>query len=78
MHLVRSPRRRLVARLAGAVLTASLLSAPTFAAQTPDSQAPAPLREALQAAWQKHPSYRVTEAQLAGLAENVIRVDVAD
>lgn len=65
MHLVRSPRRRLVARLAGAVLTASLLSAPTFAAQTPDSQAPAPLREALQAAWQQHPSYRATEAQLA-------------
>lgn len=65
MHPVRSPRRRIVARLAVAILTASLLSGPTMAAQAPDSLAPAPLREALQAAWQHHPSYRATEAQIA-------------
>lgn len=65
MHPVRSPRRRIVARLAGAILTASLLSGPVLAAQAPDSLAPAPIREALQVAWQRHPSYRATEAQLA-------------
>ena len=36
-----------------------------MAAQAPDSLAPAPIRDALQAAWQRHPSYRATEAQLA-------------
>ncbi|MBS0476416.1 MAG: TolC family protein, partial [Proteobacteria bacterium] len=65
MHLVRSPRRRRVARLAVLVLAASLLSGLAMAAQTPDTQAPVALREALQAAWQHHPSYRATEAQLA-------------
>jgi cobalt-zinc-cadmium efflux system outer membrane protein len=65
MHPLRLPRRRIVARLAVAILTASLLSGPAIAVQAPDSLAPAPLREALQAAWQQHPSYRATEAQLA-------------
>lgn len=65
MHFVRSPRRRIAARLAVAILTASLLSAPALAAHTPNSLAPAPLREALRAAWQRHPSYRATQAQLA-------------
>lgn len=65
MHPVRSPRRRIVARLAVAILTASLLSGPALAAQAPDSLAPTPIREALRAAWQRHPSYRATEAQLA-------------
>ena len=65
MHLVRSPRRRFVARLAMAILTASLLSGQAVAAQAPDSPAPSPVREALRAAWERHPSYRATEAQLS-------------
>ena len=66
MHFVRSPRRRYVVRLGILVLlAASLLSGLSVAAQAPDAQAPAALREALQAAWQHHPSYRATEAQLA-------------
>lgn len=64
MHLVRSPRRRLVARLAIA-LVVCLLAGPAWAAQAPEAMAPAPLRAALLAAWQRHPSYRATEAQLA-------------
>lgn len=65
MHPFRSPRRRTVVRLAVAVLTASLLSGPAMAAQAADSLAPPAIRDALQAAWQHHPSYRATEAQLA-------------
>ena len=65
MHLVRSPRRRRVARLAALALAASLLSGLAVAAQAPETQAPAALRNALQAAWQHHPSYRAIEAQLA-------------
>lgn len=36
-----------------------------MAAQAANSLAPAAIRDALQAAWQHHPSYRATEAQLA-------------
>lgn len=65
MHFVRSPRRRLAVRLAGALALALALSPPLIAAETPSSLAPAAVREALQAAWQRHPTYRATEAQLA-------------
>lgn len=65
MHFYPSPRRRFVVRLAFAVLAAFLLPGLAFAAQTPDSLAPSSMRAALQAAWQRHPSYRATEAQLA-------------
>lgn len=64
MHLVRSTRRRAVAWLAIA-LFACLLAGQAWAAQAPGAMAPAPLRAALLAAWQRHPSYRATEAQLA-------------
>lgn len=65
MHFFRSPRRRFVARLAIAILAACSLPGLAVAAQTPDTLAPPALRDALQAAWQHHPSYRATEAQLA-------------
>lgn len=65
MHFFRSPRRRFVVRLAFAVLAVFLLPPLAFAAQVQDSLAPSSMRDALQAAWQRHPSYRVTEAQLA-------------
>lgn len=65
MHPDYSPPRRLVVRLAVLALAASLLSGLAVAAQVPDSSAPLALREALQAAWQRHPSYRAMEAQLA-------------
>lgn len=61
----RSPRRRVAARLALTMLAAVVLWSPVIAAQAPDPLAPSALREALQAAWQQHPSYRATEAQLA-------------
>lgn len=64
MYFFRSPRRRFVARLAIAVLAACSLPGLAFAAQAPDSLAPSAIRGALQAAWQHHPSYRATEAQL--------------
>ncbi len=64
MHLVRSPRRRPVAWLAIA-LFACLPASPAWAAQAPEAMAPAPLRAALLTAWQHHPSYRATEAQLS-------------
>jgi len=65
MHLVLAPRGRCVPRLAGAILVACLLAGPVLAAEPPATRAPAPIREALQLAWQRHPSYRATEAQLA-------------
>jgi cobalt-zinc-cadmium efflux system outer membrane protein len=65
MHFVRLPRRRFAVRLAGAIALALALSPPVIAAETPSTLAPAAVREALQAAWQHHPAYRATEAQLA-------------
>jgi len=65
MHFVRLPRRRFAVRLAGAIALALALSVPAIAAETPSTLAPAAVREALQAAWQHHPAYRATEAQLA-------------
>lgn len=75
MHFFCMPRRRSVARLATAILVTTLLPGLATAAQNPDSSAPKTIREALQAAWQKHPSYRVTEAQLAAARA---RLDAAD
>ena len=64
MHLLRLPRRY-VARLAAMLCMASL-SAYATAAETPaSSQAPAAIRDALQAAWSQHPSSRAIEAQIA-------------
>jgi outer membrane protein, heavy metal efflux system len=54
--------RRLVAQSAVAVAAFGLTLGAAFAAEP---GAPAPVRQALQAAWQQHPSYRATEAQLA-------------
>jgi len=65
MHFVLAPRGRCVPRLAGAILVACLLAGPVSAANPPATRAPAPIREALQLAWQRHPTYRATEAQLA-------------
>jgi len=65
MHFFRSSQRRDVVRLAVAVLAAISLTGPAWAAQSPPAVAPATLREALNTAWRNHPSYRVTEAQLA-------------
>ncbi len=62
----RHPKRRSVARVAVACLAACLLAATATAAEPSSSlQAPAPIRSALQGAWQQHPTYRITEAQLA-------------
>lgn len=65
MHLVRLPRRRFAVRLAGAIALALTLSPMVIAAETPSTLAPATVRDALRAAWQGHPTYRATEAQLA-------------
>ena len=65
MRFFRSSRRCLVVRAAVVVLAAGLLPGAAVAAQAPDATAPAALRDALQAAWQQHPSYRVMQAQLA-------------
>ena len=65
MRVFRSSRRRFVARAAVAVLAAGLLSGAAAATQFPDAKAPVALRDALQTAWQQHPSYRATQAQLA-------------
>ncbi|MGH8078736.1 MAG: TolC family protein, partial [Lysobacter sp.] len=48
-----------------ASLSACVLTATAMAADVPSTLAPVPVRAALQAAWQQHPSYRITEAQLA-------------
>lgn len=64
MHLVRSPHRHSVVWLA-ITLSACLLAGPASASPVPEPKAPAPLRSALLNAWQHHPSYRATEAQLA-------------
>lgn len=65
MHFFCMPPRRAVGRLAIAVLAAISLAGPALAAQTRSGVAPQALRDALSAAWRNHPSYRVTEAQLA-------------
>ncbi len=65
MHIVRLPRRRFAARLAGVIALALALSPLASAAETPSTRAPTAVRDALQAAWQRHPTYRATEAQLA-------------
>jgi cobalt-zinc-cadmium efflux system outer membrane protein len=64
MHFVRSPRRRFVVRPGIAIGLAIALSMPVFAADTVAPVAPPAIREALQSAWQHHPSFRATEAQL--------------
>lgn len=61
----RRVRRFVVARAAVIGLAACLLSAEVTAAELPMSLAPAPVRTALLTAWQQHPAYRATEAQLA-------------
>jgi len=65
MYLVRLPQRRFAMRLAGAIALALTLSPMVIAAETPSTLAPATVRDALRAAWQRHPTYRATEAQLA-------------
>ena len=65
MHFVLVPRGRCAQRLAGAILATCLLAGPVPAAEPLATRAPASVREALQLAWQRHPSYRATEAQLA-------------
>ena len=65
MYLFRLPRRRFVVRLAVVVLAAFLLLGQAAAAQSPDTSAPLAIRDALQAAWARHPGSRTTEAQLA-------------
>lgn len=65
MHLLNLARRFAAARamVAGAALG---LAATTASAAAPIAvPAPAPLRAALLQAWQQHPTYRATEAQLA-------------
>lgn len=58
--------RRLVALIGVACFTAMLSLSGAAAADAPDiAPAPEPLRAALQAAWQQHPTYRATEARLA-------------
>lgn len=65
MHFVRLPRRHSAVRLAAVIALALTLSLPVIAAEMPSTLAPAAVRDALQAAWQRHPTYRATEAQLA-------------
>lgn len=63
MPVFRSSRRRFVVRAAVALLAIGPWLAPAWAADA--SSAPPAIRQALQAAWRQHPSYRATEAQLA-------------
>jgi cobalt-zinc-cadmium efflux system outer membrane protein len=56
------PARRLVARSAMAVAVFTFAPQAMFAAE---ASVMAPLRQALRGAWQQHPSYRATEAQIA-------------
>jgi cobalt-zinc-cadmium efflux system outer membrane protein len=65
MHFVCSPRRRLVVRLTTAIALVIAYAMPAVAADSPAPLAPPAVREALRSAWQNHPSYRATEAQLA-------------
>jgi cobalt-zinc-cadmium efflux system outer membrane protein len=63
MPVFHSSRRRFVVRAAVALLAIGPWLTPAWAADA--STAPPAIRQALQAAWQQHPSYRATEAQLA-------------
>ena len=63
MPVFRLSRRHFVVRAAVALLAIGPWLAPAWA--TDASIAPPAIRQALQAAWQQHPSYRATEAQLA-------------
>ena len=63
MPVFRLSRRHFVVRSAVALLAIGPWLAPAWA--TDASIAPPAIRQALQAAWQQHPSYRATEAQLA-------------
>lgn len=74
MHFVCSPRRRSVVRLASAFGLAMALSLPAVGADSPATLAPSAIRAALQAAWQHHPTYRATEAELAAASA---RLDAA-
>ena len=65
MPFFRFARRTLVVRAAILSLAACLLATEGMAAELPASLAPAPIRAALQTAWQQHPAHRATEAQLA-------------
>ena len=65
MLFSRMPGRRFVVRWAVAVAGVIFLPAIALAASQPDTEAPVAIREALQASWQQHPSFRATEAQLA-------------
>ena len=64
MFVSRSLSRRVTAPLAASLVLATVLSGPAIAAQAQVPVAPLPIREAVQAAWRHHPSYRATEAQL--------------
>ena len=65
MHYVCSPRRRFVVRLTTAIALVIAYAMPAVAADSPAQLAPPAVQEALRSAWQHHPSYRATEAQLA-------------
>ncbi len=56
MHFVRLPRRHSAVRLAAVIALALTLSLPVIAAEMPSTLAPAAVRDALQAAWQRHPT----------------------
>ncbi|MCB1569151.1 MAG: TolC family protein [Xanthomonadales bacterium] len=71
MYLFRLPRRLLVVRLAVVVLAAFSLLGQVAAAQSSDPSAPLAIRDALQAAWARHPGSRATEAQLAAAQDRL-------
>ena len=67
--------RRLVVQVFLAGLVVVVPGGPAIAAGRLATPAPEPIRAALQSAWQRHPDYRVTQAQLAAAAA---RLDAAD
>ncbi len=73
MHL-RYVARRFVVQVFLAGLLTGMPAGPAIAA-APVAPAPEPVRAALLSAWQRHPDYRVTQAQLAAAAA---RLDAAD
>lgn len=75
MHFVRSPRRRPVVRLVAIALLV-VNGLPGWAwAQSTETQAPLLLRDALHVAWQNHPDYRATEAQLTAANARLTAAD---